>query len=584
VIDTPPGGTVDFKAGLTGTITLTSGELDISKDLTIGGPGAAAITVSGDHAFRVFNIPATVSAVISDLTITNGNSGSNSGGGIDNAGTLTITGSTICDNTAEAGGGIESIGTLTLTSSIISGNTAVGAGGMDSFGPATITDSVISGNTAVNAAGITFVGPATVLNCTISGNSASGSGSFIEGGGINVNGGNHLTIISSTISGNSVTGPTFAEGGGIFASVPSTVTIINSTMSGNSATGGFTGAGGGIFDDFSTLTLVNSTISSNSALGNFIGGGEGGGLDEVNGTQGATMQNTILAGNIALLSPDLSGPLNSQGHNLVGNGTGGSGFAATDLVGTAANPISPLVGPLADNGGPTQTMALLPGSPALNAGDPTQLGVADQRGVVRSGGVNIGAYQATASAFLLNVPAKVRAGMPFDVTVTAVDPFGQVAVGYAGTVTFSTSDPDPNVVLPADYTFTLADAGVHTFTDTGLGETTLLTHGDQTLTVSDTADGSLVGIATLKVKRTHQPDSLNGSPSPGQARADEDLFFASLGSAEGGLLLAGSKHPGFGAIEPLTRPRAGVHVGGGSAGPALDAPGWLSLEAAPRHG
>jgi hypothetical protein len=124
-------------------------------------------------------------------------------------------------------------------------------------------------------------------------------------------------------------------------------------------------------------------------------------------------------------------------------------------------------------------MALLPGSPALDAGDPAELGISDQRGVVRTAGVNIGAYQASASAVLLTAPRRVHAGVPFDVTVTAVDPFGQVAVGYSGTVTFSTSDPRRRVVLPTDYTFTLDDGGVHPFTDTGRGETTLRTHGRQ---------------------------------------------------------------------------------------------------------
>ena len=145
-------------------------------------------------------------------------------------------------------------------------------------------------------------------------------------------------------------------------------------------------------------------------------------------------------------------------------------------------------------------MALLPGSPALNAGDPAQLGVPDQRGVARRGGVNIGAYQASASAFVVSAPATVTAGVPFDVTVTAVDPFGQVAVGYAGTVSFGTTDPDPRVVLPAAYTFTSGDAGVHTFADTGLGETTLFTRGDQTLVVTDTADSSITGCATVRVR------------------------------------------------------------------------------------
>src|SRR5262249_34831495 len=157
---------------------------------------------------------------------------------------------------------------------------------------------------------------------------------------------------------------------------------------------------------------------------------------------------------------------------------------------------------LDNSGGPTLTHALLAGSPALNAGNPNQLGMPDQRGVVRTGGVNIGAYQASASTFLLSAPDTVQAGVPFDVTVTAVDPFAQVAVGYTGTVTFSSSDPDPGVVLHADYSFTLADGGSHTFTDTGLGEITLVTPTDQTLTVTDTADSTLTGSTTITVSST----------------------------------------------------------------------------------
>jgi hypothetical protein len=152
-------------------------------------------------------------------------------------------------------------------------------------------------------------------------------------------------------------------------------------------------------------------------------------------------------------------------------------------------------------------MALMPGSPAINVGDPSQLGTPDQRGVLRTGGVNIGAYQASVSAFLISAPDTVQSGVPFDVTVTAADSFGQVAVGYTGTVTFSTSDTDSGVVLPADYTFTADDAGVHTFTDTGLGEITLVTPGDQTLTITDTTDDTINGNATITVMNGTVPST-----------------------------------------------------------------------------
>src|SRR5262249_48314610 len=180
----------------------------------------------------------------------------------------------------------------------------------------------------------------------------------------------------------------------------------------------------------------------------------------------------------------------------IGNGsalTGISNGVNGNQVGSASNPIDPELGPLQANGGPTQTMELLAGSPALNAGDPAQLGTADQRGVVRAGGVNIGAYQASATAFLVTAPALATAGTAFDLTVQAVDPFRQPAVGYTGTGHFRRSDAQ--AVLPGNDTFSVADAGTHTFP----GAVTLKTAGRQTVTATDTVIASLTGSGTVTV-------------------------------------------------------------------------------------
>ena len=88
-------------------------------------------------------------------------------------------------------------------------------------------------------------------------------------------------------------------------------------------------------------------------------------------------------------------------------------------------------------------------------------------------------------SFTIAAPGSVASGSSFDVTVSALDPFGDIDANYQGTVTFSTSDTDPGIVLPADYTFTAADAGVHTFS----GGVTLITSGDQIITATDTASG-----------------------------------------------------------------------------------------------
>jgi hypothetical protein len=430
---------------------------------------------------------------ISDSTLS-GNTTSGDGGGIYNfSGTLTVSNSTLSGNgnypATILGGGIYNYsGTLTVSNSTLSGNTASAGGGIyNVVGTLMVSDSTLSGNSARfgDGGGIYNSGTLTVSYSTLSGN----TGDYGRGGGI-YNYMGTLTVSNSTLSGNHN-----LQGGGITNS--GTLTVSNSTLSGNS-TNGF---GGGILTEAlsSPITLTNVTLTDNRANG--IGGGL------AVGSSSPVLHNTLSAGNFrgatGTTRDDVYGSLDPSGdYNLVGDGTNMTGLSNGvngNLVGSADSPIDPLLGPLADNRGPTLTHALLPGSPALNAGNPNQLGVPDQRGVVRSSGVNIGAYQASASAFIVTAPDTVQSGAPFDVTVMAVDPFGQVAVGYTGTVTFSTSDLDPGVVLPADYTFTAADGGVHTFTDTGLGEITLVTPGDQTLTVADTTDGTINGNATITV-------------------------------------------------------------------------------------
>jgi hypothetical protein len=187
------------------------------------------------------------------------------------------------------------------------------------------------------------------------------------------------------------------------------------------------------------------------------------------------------------------GVLDASGdYNLIGDGTGMTGLhngVNGNLVGSAAAPSDPLLGPLQDNGGPTKTHALLAGSPALNSGDPNQLGVADQRGVLRSGGVNIGAYQASASAFVLTAPAPVTAGTPFTIAVQVVDPFGQTAVGYTNRVHFMASNG-----ARADYIFTAADGGQHTFNGLVLRQA-----GALTVTSTDATAPAVTGATSFVI-------------------------------------------------------------------------------------
>src|SRR5262249_2998857 len=149
----------------------------------------------------------------------------------------------------------------------------------------------------------------------------------------------------------------------------------------------------------------------------------------------AQIRNTIIADNKASMGPDILGTF-SSGYNLIQNPAQGSGFASTDLLS-----VDPLLGPLQDNDGPTFTHALLPGSPAIGAGDPTNAPPTDQRGLPRivNGKIDIGAFEVqspstTVTQLAISAPPMVIAGAPFTVTVSALDGNGNPVTSYTGTV------------------------------------------------------------------------------------------------------------------------------------------------------
>jgi CSLREA domain-containing protein len=247
----------------------------------------------------------------------------------------------------------------------------------------------------------------TVEGCTISGNVAGSTG----GGGI-ANIGANATIINSTVSGNT----TSSVGGGI-ANAFGTLTITNSTISGNSATGSsFTEGGGGIFNgNNGTVNLTSSTLTNNSASND----GGAGGVQNPTGTVNA--RNTIIAKNTAATGfPDFKGTLTSQGFNFIGIAQGATITPAqfTDQIGTLASPKDPVLGPLKNNGGSTQTHALLSGSPAIDKGDSSGSTI-DQRYFIRpvdlpgitnvtgGDGSDIGAFEVPATV-LANISTRLR--------------------------------------------------------------------------------------------------------------------------------------------------------------------------------
>jgi hypothetical protein len=441
------GDTIAFT--VTGTITLTSGGLLIAKNVTVSGPGSNQLSIDGNQAVIVFGIFPNKTVTISGLTIRNANVGA---GVWNEHGTLSVSNCTVTSNSYDAlynhagtlhvnncvingnlNGLYNNVGTLAMNNCALSGNSDLGLysyegittasncvvsgnsqGGLVNDGPhggppppndpigapgsMTIADSTISDNSGPGVANMT--GFLTVLNSTLSGNSA---GQASDGGGI-LSGTffkapADVTLINSTISGNSAPG----GGGGIVGGYWN-VTIVNSTISGNSAGEN----GGGIAASF--LTIMNSTISGNSA-GNSGGGIDAGGMVITNSTitgnsagsgggiyhyvGNLEISNTILnAGASGENIFNNGGTVTSHGYNVCSDNGGGYLNGPGDQINT-----DPLLGPLQNNGGSTFTHALLPGSPAIDTGDPnfTPPPFNDERGCpfdrVSNGRIDIGSYE-----------------------------------------------------------------------------------------------------------------------------------------------------------------------------------------------
>jgi PKD repeat protein len=443
------GDTINFS--ITGLITLTNGQLLITNNLSIVGPGATNLAISANTNSRIFEIGSSVTGSISGLTLRDGYAGSGTnggnlapggigtnGGGIYNAGNLTLAGCTLSENQAGSGGkggpsggsaevggnggdggGIYNAGSLTLAGCTLSGNHAGSGGTGGTFGGN--SNGGIGGNGGDGGA-IYSTGVLAVISCTFSANQAGTGGkggldaSFDGGpGGTGGDGGaiystGALAATNSTFSSNTA-GPGGAGGAGIGACV---------------GPGGDGGNGGGIYST-NVLTLIACAFSGNSGgngAGNFSGcnfyvggsGGSGGGIFNAATASSVALRNTLVGlnsvgvGGVGThfgtnsspsgangIGPDLAGTFTSQGHNLVGQTNGAIGFADgvnADLAGSSAAPLDPNLGPLQDNGGPTWTQALLEGSPAQDAGDDALLAppfnlLTDQRGFARKIGPHV---------------------------------------------------------------------------------------------------------------------------------------------------------------------------------------------------
>ena len=419
------GNSSEFNGGGVYAASSGSGTLKISRT-----------EISGNTSDYGGGVNSNVPTTVTESTIS-GNSVTGRGGGIFGrfGGTVTVHGSTISGNSAAAsyGGGIYSNGAVTVHGSTISGNSAgTSGGGILSPNNVTVHGSTISGNYAASTGGGIYGSRAvTVHGSTISGNSAS-----VYGGGIRAN--YDVTIQGSTISGNSA-----SAGGGVFSYED--VTIQDSTISGNSATF----MGGGIFATYS-VTVHGSTITQNSSS-------QAGGLivSAAFGTpESLTIDSSIIAGN-AGSSPDIMVPVDPSFNlqvtsSLIGDNTGTTLSEAQpptadgngNFIGTSANPIDPLLGPLGHNGGPFMTHSLLPGSPAINNGSSTEL--TDQRGAGRDdgGGVDMGAFELH-RFFVVNNVGDASDLTPGDGVVDTGTP-GQVTLRAAIQEANALANLDPN--------------------------------------------------------------------------------------------------------------------------------------------
>jgi predicted outer membrane repeat protein len=339
-----------------------------------------------------------------------------------------------------------------------------------------------------------------------------------------------LVVNSSTLSGNSAT-----NGGGIYTG--GSVKVNNSTLSGNSAkyVGGFWNMAG-------TATLINSTVAQNSASISV------GGIDAYAGD--VLLHNTLVAGNVLKNSSvnkpfDVGYSLDSgSDYNLIGDGSGRLSTAKHNLLGSPTRPINPLLAKLGNYGGPTPTMALLPGSPAIDAGSSSYGGSTDQRGKPRVGATDIGAFESQGFTLAVssgnNQSAKINTAFtnPLVVSVTAKNAVEPVA---GGVITFTVPATGASAVLSSS-TVTIGSDGKASVTATANATAGTYTVSASATGIAIPAKFSLTNTAAASPAvraSTAALTSLAAAPSQLQA---SDQVLAELGRTWDFLLAADSVH------------------------------------------
>jgi hypothetical protein len=418
------GDTIDLSNLACSTITLTTGAIaTVLDDLTINGPGAANLTIDASGNDRALAHFGYGTLTVNDVTVANG----------------------YYENYFFAGGGcIFTTGSVTLNNSVVTGCSTLSyyygygfsfsqGGGVYAYGSATLTNSTISNSTTYGfgyyggavstGGGVYSAGPVTLTNSTLSGNRVEGYAylpflyNFIRGGGVYGAGGQSTSITGSTIDNNFSYG-----GGGGLGVAGATLTLSNSTVSGNQSGYGY---GGGVFlTAGSTATISNSTIADNYSYS------YSGGLLNVNST--LDLQSTLVASNTSYS--------NSADADFAFIGyapTGANNLIVTTTYTVPAGTLStdPNLQALANNGGPTRTMALITGSSAIDAGNNAAGLATDQRGTgftrVAGTAADIGAFelQSTAVVAATPVPAPSLSTWAQWLLAGALGLFG--AIGFA---------------------------------------------------------------------------------------------------------------------------------------------------------
>jgi Right handed beta helix region len=406
------GNTIDFDPSIFSTAQTINPGSTLSLSETSGpeeidGPGAGLLSINGGGAFTVFQVNSGVTATLTGLTITGGGASSSpyvSAGGLSNDGTVSLSGCTISGNSAGVTDRYSALKT-TLTDCTISGNS--GFGGLGLFGTSSLTGCTISGNySGGGPGGLALNGTSTVTNCTISGNS-SGRGV----GGLDLGGTSTLTDCTITDNGGD-------KGGGLWCGA-GTSTLTDCTISGNSANQ----VGGILIYHGATAVLTDDIVAGN------------------------TYSDPSLMGVATDISSVEPSAVVTGTYNLIGPGSGGIvGGVDGNIVLTSLDGLD--LGPLANNGGPTLTMALLPGSPAVGAGTASIGVTTDQRGLPLDAPPDIGAYQVQASTLAVDsigpVAPSPRNAPVESVLVTLNKRAGSAGIG-AGALTL-TDDGGPNLI------------------------------------------------------------------------------------------------------------------------------------------